>query len=231
MNILILAITAIVTFASVVLVDKFFGRKGLLAYAPVLLIAANVGSSKISMLGIGDLTLTVGIPFFAAMFLLTDILNEKYSKKDAKLAVKIAIVGQVLFLLAMGVTMLYQPAPFDTAQAAIEGLFSVNWRVTTASLVMFAISNFADVWLFDYLKRKNCPLWIRNNVATITTNCLENFLFLSIAFIGTMPFGAIMTSAVVCSIAEACVALLDTPFLYLSKKSEIVEEDAVRTEA
>ena len=223
-TILLTALSALVIFASVVLVDKFFGRKGLLALAPVLVIAANVGSSKIAELGIGDLTTTVGIPAFAAMFLLTDILNQKYSKKDAKLAVKLAVVGQILFLAIAGATMLYQPAVFDSAHNSIVGLFSINWRVTTASIVMFAISNFADVWLFDLLKRKNAPLWVRNNVATIITNCLENFIFLGIAFIGTMPFEAIMTSALVASALEMGVAVLDTPFLYWSVKNKAIEE-------
>ena len=229
-TILLCAIVAVITFAAVVLVDKFFGRKGLLALAPVLLIAANVGSSKIAALGIGDLTATVGIPFFAAMFLLTDILNEKYSKKDAKLAIKLAITGQVLFLAAMGASMLYQPAVFDTAHDSIVGLFSVNWRVTTASILMFAISNFLDVWLFDLMKRKGTPLWVRNNVATIVTNCLENFLFLGIAFIGTMPLESILTSSIVVSVLEMGVAILDTPFLYLSRKTTSIEKEAAVAE-
>lgn len=223
-TILIMVIEAIVTFGIVVLIDKFFGKKGLLAFAPVLLIAANVGSSKISMIGIGELSTTLGIPAFAAMFLLTDILNEKYGKEDAKKAIIFAIIGQIAFLLLEGISMIYTPAPFDTVDGAIHTLFSINWRVTVASIIMFAVSNFADVWLFDLLKRKNVPLWVRNNVATVTTNCLENFLFLTIAFVGVMPFENIMISALVCSALEAMVAFLDTPFLYLSKKSEAVVE-------
>ena len=228
-TVLLFAIVAVITFAAVVLVDKFFGRKGLLALAPVLLIAANVGSSKIAALGIGDLTATVGTPFFAAMFLLTDILNEKYSKRDAKLAIMLAITGQILFLAAMGASMLYEPAVFDTAHDSIVCLFSINWRVTTASILMFAVSNYLDVWLFDLMKRKGTPLWVRNNVATIVTNCLENFLFLGIAFIGTMPLESILTSSIVISVLEMGLAILDTPFLYLSRKMISIEKEEEET--
>lgn len=225
-TILILAIEAVIVFTTVVLVEKFFGKKGLFALAPVLLVAANIGSSKLSALGIGNLTTTLGIPCFSAIFLATDILNEKYSRKDARNTVTLAVMGQIFFLIATGITMIYPPAEFDTVHGAIVALFSVNWRVTIASLVMFAVSNYADVWLFDFLKRKNTPLWVRNNVATITTNCLENFLFLTIAFAGTMPIEAILTSALVCSVIEMCVSVLDTPFLYWAKKNKVDREIA-----
>ena len=59
-------------------------------------------------------------------------------------------------------------------------------------------------------------LWIRNNISTIVCNCLENFIFSTMAFIGIFPINTIFEIALVASILEIIIAILDTPFLYLS---------------
>lgn len=93
---------------------------------------------------------------------------------------------------------------------------------------MFAISNIADVYLFEKLKNKfnGKKMWLRNNVSTILCNCLETFGFVFIAFIGIYPLEDLMMIALSTSIIEIGIALCDTPFLYLAKYkiSEIREE-------
>lgn len=77
----------------------------------------------------------------------------------------------------------------------------------------------ADVYIFDKM-RKLFPekLWISNNVSTIVCNVGENILFGLLAFGGVFPVLTILGMTVVGSIIEVIIALLDTPFLYLSKK-------------
>lgn len=60
-------------------------------------------------------------------------------------------------------------------------------------------------------------LWLRNNLSTIVCNCLENFGFIGLAFWGIYDVKTIMTIAISTSIIEMCVAVLDTPFLYMAK--------------
>ena len=55
-----------------------------------------------------------------------------------------------------------------------------------------------------------------NNVSTILCNCLENFGFIFLAFVGIYDGATILTIAASTSIVEAIVALCDTPFLYLA---------------
>ena len=51
----------------------------------------------------------------------------------------------------------------------------------------------------------------------VLCNCLENFGFISLAFLGIYDIRTIFTIAISTSIIEVVVAILDTPFLYLSK--------------
>lgn len=76
--------------------------------------------------------------------------------------------------------------------------------------------------LLDKLRNKTQgkALWLRNNVSTILCNCVENFGFIGLAFAGIYDIETILTIAASTSIIEALVAVLDTPFLYLAKRSD-----------
>ena len=101
----------------------------------------------------------------------------------------------------------------------MKTLFSINLRTSIASIGMFFIANMLDIYIYNKLKQKIPEkLWLRNNVATITSNCLENYLFNTLAFIGIFNIPTIISIATTTTIIEIIIAICDTPFLYLSKK-------------
>lgn len=72
---------------------------------------------------------------------------------------------------------------------------------------------------FEKIKKKiPNKLWVRNNIATIICNCLENYLFTLFAFIGIYDIKTILAIATTTTILEIIIAICDTPFLYISKK-------------
>ena len=77
----------------------------------------------------------------------------------------------------------------------------------------------ADIYLYNKIKEKYPnKLWLRNNISTILCNCLENYFFNTLAFIGIFSMNVIISIATTTTIIEIVIALCDTPFLYLSKK-------------
>ena len=83
---------------------------------------------------------------------------------------------------------------------------------------MFFIANMLDIYIYNKLKEKlPKKLWLRNNVATITCNCIENYFFNTLAFIGIFSLPVIISIATTTTIIEIVIAVCDTPFLYLSK--------------
>ena len=101
----------------------------------------------------------------------------------------------------------------------MKALFSLNLRVSIASLVMYVVSNLLDIYLYQKLKEKYPKLlWLRNNVSTIISNCLENYLFTFLAFAGIFDIKTMLSIATIASVFEMIIAICDTPFLYISKK-------------
>ena len=120
----------------------------------------------------------------------------------------------------MQIALLYIPSSTDISNESMKTLFNLNLRVSLSSSLLYFLSNYLDIYLFNKLKEKYPnKLWLRNNVSTIISNCLENYLFVTLSFIGIYDINTIISIATTTSIIEIFLAILDTHFLYLSKKN------------
>lgn len=223
MNELIIGIEIIVLFSILLLCKKLFGKTGVIVWVSLATVLANIITAKNA--NIFGLSTAIGTVMFASTFLATDILTECYSPKDAKKAINIGLFSNIILIVSTQIALLYKPSEFDYAHEAMNTLFSLNLRISIASAVMYYIANMADIYVFSKIRQKTDGkmLWLRNNVATILCNCLENFGFIGLAFAGVYNVQTILTIAISTSIVEAIVAVCDTPFLYLARRIKNVE--------
>lgn len=224
-NELLFFIEAIIVFGALLLTKRFLGKKGLMAWVAVSAILANIQvNESVQLFGMDA---TLGNVLFASSFLATDILSECYGKKSARKAVFFGIGFMIFYIIMTQVTLAFHPSEYDVANGAITTLFTLSFRTTLASLFMYAIANLSDVYLFEKLSKltKGKHLWLRNNVATILCNCLENFGFVFLAFYGVMDNEVLMGIALSTCAIETALALLDTPFAYLAKKIKEPKDD------
>ena len=217
MNILYGFINIIVTFSLVVLIEKLFKKEGLYVWLSVATILANITVCK--MIDVFSFTTSLGNVLFASTFLATDIMSEKYSKEDAKKGVYLSIFSGITFIIITQLTLLFIPSSDDVVNTSMINLFSISVRTVLASMFMFFVSNMADIHLYNILKEKfPNKMWFRNNISTILCNCIENYFFNTLAFIGIFPMPVILSIATTTTIIEIVIAICDTPFLYLSKR-------------
>ena len=164
-------------------------------------------------------TTSLGNVLFASTFLATDIMSEKCSKQDAKKGVYISIFSGITFIIITQLTLLFIPSNDDVVNESMKKLFSISIRTISASMLMFFISNMLDIHIYNKLKEKYPDkLWFRNNLSTILCNCIENYFFNTLAFLGIFSIPVIISIATTTTIIEIVIALCDTPFLYISKK-------------
>lgn len=218
MNEIIILGEIIAVFSILLLCKKLFGKTGVIVWVSLATVLANIITAK--NVNIFGLSTAIGTVMFASTFLATDILTEFYSAKDARKAINIGLFSNVILIVSTQIALLYTPSEFDYANDAMKTLFSLNLRISIASAAMYYIANMADIYVFSKIKAMTGgkQLWLRNNIATILCNCLENFGFIGLAFAGIYDIGTIMTIAISTSIVEAVVAVCDTPFLYLAKR-------------
>lgn len=217
-NLILILIEMLCAFGGLLAFKKLFGKYGVISWAVIATVLANIITAKTA--NILGLSTALGTVLFASVFLATDILNECYDKKSAKIAIKLGLLSNIVLITFTQIALHYIPDEFDYAHDAMQTLFGLNLRISLASMIMYYISNMLDIALFNKIKEKTHGklLWLRNNVSTILCNCLENFFFIFLAFYGIYDIVTVLIIAGSTSIIEMLVAICDTPFLYLSKK-------------
>lgn len=192
------------------------------------LLVANVVASKV--VTFWGLVVPAAIIAYPLTFLMTDVIGEIWGKDEANKTVKIGIVCQLASLLMIGIAILLPVAPFADNQAEFKSILGSSFRVVFASMIGYICSQSWDVWIFHkirdfYIKKHGSTKggrWIWNNASTMTSQIIDTAIFITIAFIGTVPniWAMIFSQYLV----KLVYALLDTPFFYLltnKKRSEM----------
>ncbi|GMB09697.1 hypothetical protein EDD69_11088 [Thermolongibacillus altinsuensis] len=211
--------SAIVTFSLVLLIYRLFGRSGLFVWIGFSTVVANLQVVKtVELLG---LTATLGNVMYGTSFLVTDILSEKYGKKEAQKAVWLGFFTLISLTIVMQIALLFKPHATDFAQESLETIFGLLPRIALGSLLAFIVSQSLDVHLFHFLKQKfphDSQLWIRNNGSTMVSQFVDTLIFTSVAFIGVFPMNEWFQIFITTYVLKWIVAALDTPFIYIAKK-------------
>ncbi len=219
-NNLIFILTVLVYLGGVLLLYKFFGKSGLYAFAIFSTLLGNIAVCK--CVDIFGLATTAGNVLYAATFLVTDILSEKYGKKEASRAVAYSFTIMVLWLAGTQLILSFEPNANDYIDASLKVVFGLVPRVTAGSLAGFIVSQNLDVFLYHAIWKKTgsdkTRLWLRNNGSTLISQLVDTVIFTFVAFWGVYPQNVFFSILITTYLFKAIVAICDTPFMYLSRK-------------
>lgn len=184
------------------------------------LLIANIVSAKI--VTFGGLVIPAAIVAYPLTFLMTDVIGEIWGKEQANQSVKLGFICQLISLVLIGLAIILPVAPFADNQAEFKGIMAQSFRVVAASLVAYYCSQSWDVWVFHKIREKGTGnKWLRNNLSTMTSQIIDTAIFITIAFIGSVPNIWVMIGSQY--LIKCIYALLDTiPFYYLTRGSEII---------
>lgn len=224
MNEILLIISLFVIYGGLLFAYRLFGKSGLYAFTVIATILANI--EVLVLVDAFGMEQTLGNVLFASTYLITDILSENESKKAANKAVNVGIFSAVAMVIISQSWFLYEKSANDWVSDALSTVFSTTPRLVLASLIGYAVSQKLDVvlyhkwWEFSSKKWGDSHrfLWLRNNGSTLISQIINTVLFNTIAFLGmydTKTFVSILLSSYVIYIFTS---LLDTPFVYLSRK-------------
>ncbi|KYK22889.1 hypothetical protein AYK24_08195 [Thermoplasmatales archaeon SG8-52-4] len=206
------------SFLMVILAYKLFGKTGLYIWTAVGVILANIQVMK--TIQVFGLVTAMGNVIYSSLFLVTDIINENHSKKDAQKAVWIGFFVLIATTVIMQISIQFIPDESDFLSQHITAIFSFLPRIALASLTAYLISQSHDVWIYAKLKKRHKKkfLWLRNNLSTVTSQLFDNTVFTLIAFVGVFSWDVIAQIFITSYILKVIVAACDTPFIYMARK-------------
>lgn len=223
-NELLLAASVVFIFGGAILGYRLFGKIGLFAVSAIATILANI--EVLILVNAFGMEQTLGNVLFAVTFLCTDILSECEGKKEANKAVWLGIFSSVFFLVLSQSWLLYIPSANDFISPAIKEIFSNSPRMIASSLIVYAISQLFDVWLYHkwwaFTEKKFGDkrrfLWLRNNGSTLISQIINTVLFNLLAFWGVYNAKTLVSIIVSGYLIYVVTSLLDTPAVYIARK-------------
>ena len=223
-NELLLILSIVVLYGAVLGAYKWFGKAGMYAFTVFATITANI--EVMLLVDAFGMEMTLGNILFATTFLVTDILSETEGKDAAQKAVWLGIGTSALFVFVSQSWLLYHVNANDYLFPAFQQIFSNTPRLILASLLVYAIAQSFDVWMYHFwwrfTRRKFGDgrrfLWLRNNVSTLLSQLINVVLFTTFAFWGTYSMKTMFSIFVASYAVFIVTSLCDTPILYLARR-------------
>jgi uncharacterized integral membrane protein (TIGR00697 family) len=224
MNELLLIVSLVLIYSTVLLAYRYLGKEGLYCYTVFATITANL--EVMLVVDAFGMEQTLGNILFAATFLVTDILSENEGKKEANKAVNIGIITSIFFIVLSQLWLLYVPSSSDWASSSFDVIFSNTPRIMLASVAVYAICQRFDVWLYHKwwaLTDKKFGnhdkfLWLRNNGSTLISQLLNTILYNVAAFGGMYDFETMVSICAAGYVIFIVTSLADTPAAYAARK-------------
>lgn len=197
----------------------------------VFSIAANTVSARLGFFG--PYAAPMGVFFFPFIYIISDILSEVYGYRISRWVSWVATFVNLLFIgLVLGICTLIKPAdiPFVIElNSAIFTVFSTSVRVIVGSIIGAILAGWANDIIFQALKHKDGEKGFakRKLLSSLAAESIDTVVFITIAFVGTMPFSAILPMYIIQFILKYAVEALTEPVAhFLSAKLKKYDPDA-----
>lgn len=188
---------------------------------------SNVAAFKMIM--VGPWAITAGVLIFPITYILSDVITEVYGFKKAR---TIMWLGFTMNLLMVGyfqlAIILKAPVWFEHSDAFGTVLGSTP-RIFVASLVAYIVGSYLNSRVLSMMKVKSRGKYfgIRAVVSTLIGEGVDASLFITLAFVGTMPYpallGMIVTQLIMKVVYEAAVLPLTGFVVKKVKKYEGID--------
>jgi uncharacterized integral membrane protein (TIGR00697 family) len=176
-----------------------------LFYGGMVCIAGVLGNKQVAL---GPLAVEAGIFAFLLLVVTSSTIAELHGRATAN---KLVLWGFVPLLVSAALTLLVLALPASPKMEgerldAFNTIMSSNLRIWLGGLIAYGTSQVLNVTIFSALKGREGGklLWFRSAVASVLSQIVDTLIFITIAFYGVFPIGALlagqMLSKVVLSI-------------------------------
>ncbi len=217
-----------------VLLFRLFGRQGLYASIALSILLANLFGPKLTV--ILGLQTSMGVIVYSSIFFATDLLGERYGRREANRAVLLGFALSLVLLVMVSASLRFAPST-DPASAAFSSqihhafatLFDYTPRFVLGSLLAYLLSQSFDVWLFHALRQKTAGrhLWLRNNLSTMLSQALDTAIYSLVVWWGIVDLATAVQLGLAKYVFKLFIAAFDTPFIYWARSWDVRGQDWV----
>lgn len=204
---------------------RLFGKQGLYAVICLNVLLCNLQGPKLTT--VFGMPTSLGVILYSGIYFATDLLSERYGKREANRAVRIGFCVSVFVVVFMAISLLFEPTQVTPqanelavkAHAALSFLFGYTPRFVFGSLIAYIVSQSHDVWLFHVIKEKTKGrhLWLRNTLSTAVSQAIDTLIYSLVVWWAVLDLETALQLAAAKYVFKVVVAILDTPFIYWAR--------------
>ena len=219
-------LTVIYDLGLAILLYRFFGKYGLYTAVVLGIILGNLQGGKVSELEIFgySFTASMGAILYSGIYFATDVLNEKYGRKEANRAVMLGFFANIAVMITLALSIQFKPSDIAGSALEVHNAISVlagySPIFVVGSLVAYLISQTFDVWFFHKIRSYTgeSKLWLRNNLSTITSQLLDTMIYQFTWVLAGMDLKTAFMIAITKYVFKVVIAGIDTIFIYWVRK-------------
>jgi len=182
-------------------------------YGGMVCIAGVLGNKQVAL---GPLAVEAGIFAFLLLVVTSSAVAELFGRETANRLVLIGFVPLILSIVLAEIVLMLPPSPGMPADrlAAFNTMMGSTPRIWVAGIVAYGISQMLNVLIFSKLKKETGSLlWLRAGIASMTSQIVDTFLFITIAFYGLFPIGSLLLGQLIAKVVLS--AILVSPLIYV----------------
>lgn len=180
------------------------------------LIISNIIAVK--LINIIGIILPAAVIIFPVSYIIGDILTEVYGYNETRKVIWLGFLCNLITVIFIQIAGYIPPASLWNGQAAYDHIFKYSFRILSASFVAYALGEFTNSFVLAKLKIATHGrwLWTRTIGSTLVGQGLDSSVFLSIAFIGTIPMGVLFSMIITQWLFKCIFEIIATPFTYIT---------------
>jgi len=179
------------------------------------LITANIIAVK--LVSLGGLILPAAVIIFPISYIVGDVLTEVYGYRRARQVIWLGFLCNLMAVTAIWLGGLLPAAPFWDGQAAYQRILGYTPRLLAASFLAYLVGEFANSFVLAKMKLATSGrwLWTRTIGSTLVGQGLDSLVFITLAFVGTIPLAGLASVIVTQWLAKSAYEAAATPLTYV----------------
>jgi uncharacterized integral membrane protein (TIGR00697 family) len=181
-----------------------------LLYGGMTCIAGVLGSKQVAL---GPLAVEAGIFPFLLLVALSSTVAELYGRPVADRLVRFGFVPLVTAIVLTWIVILLptDEGMYEPAKAAFPIILGQSARLMVAGIIAYGVSMTLNVLIFSKLAALNAGMVaLRGAVASALSQIVDTLIFITVAFYGVRPFGALIAGQ---ALAKVTLSVVLVPLL------------------
>lgn len=174
------------------------------------LIVSNIIAGK--TFSFFSFTLPCGVIIFPVIYIINDMLAEVYGYEKARRVIFLGFFMNLVAVICFNITI-WLPAPeFFQNSEAFAVVLGSTWRLLLAGFIAYIVGSLVNAKVMVYLKKVDeKKLFVRCIVSTFFGESIDAFLYIILAFFGTMPTEALLLMILVQAIVKTVYEIIVYP--------------------